>query len=179
MARGRGTAAAAGARPARPGDSSHVAVVRPHHTWPVGSTWGVTPKESIEAECSRRGRREVVAGCVSILRGTVEDDALVRALGGPGADQVLGGRGGGRDGYWPRVWAARGLLHAWEDSAAAAIIAATTDDSWRVREMAARVVARHLVGDALAAVARLQGDEIPRVRSAADRAVYRLVQAGA
>jgi hypothetical protein len=92
---------------------------------------------------------------------------------------VLSGGEGGRDGYWPRVWAARGLLHAWADDATDAIIAASADDAWRVREMAAKVIARHRVGDALPAVAALRHDPVPRVRSAAERAVMILAAAGA
>lgn len=43
-----------------------------------------------------------------------------------------------------------------------------------VREMAAKVVARHRVGGALDAVAPLRDDPIPRVRAAAHRAVVLL-----
>ena len=82
--------------------------------------------------------------------------------------------GCGKGGYWPRVWAARGLLHAWDDRATAVIIQATTDHAWRVREMAGKVVARHRVGDALDAVAALRDDPVPRVRAAAQRAVVML-----
>ena len=116
---------------------------------------------------------------MAILDGGNFDDALVLALGGPAAEQVLDGREGGRDGYWPRVWAARGLLYAWSDDAAPVIIAALGDDSWRAREMAARVVARHRLGEALDAVAALRGDPVPRVRAAAERAVRSLTAAGA
>jgi len=84
---------------------------------------------------------------------------------------VLDGHEGGKSGYWPRVWAARGLLHAWDERAVQAIIYATTDDAWRVREMAAKVIARHRVGDALTAVAELENDPVPRVRAAGKRAV--------
>jgi hypothetical protein len=140
----------------------------------------MTPRQSVEAECARRGKPALVAGCVALLerRGGV-DDGLVVALGGPAAEYVLGGGEGGKDGYWPRVWAARGLLHAWDDQATAAIITATGDEAWRVREMAAKVVARHGLGDALDAVAGLRADPVPRVRAAAERAVTRLTAAGA
>jgi len=131
----------------------------------------MTPSQSVTAECERRGRAAVVAGCIGLLEGAPTDDGLIIALGGPAADTVLSGREGGPGGYWPRVWAARGLLHVWADNAAPAIIAATTDESWRVREMAAKVIARHRVGDALAAVVALKHDPMPRVRAAADRAV--------
>jgi hypothetical protein len=53
------------------------------------------------------------------------------------------------------------------------------DTEWRVREMAAKVVARHLVGDALPTVTVLRDDPTPRVRAAAHRAVLALTAAGA
>lgn len=116
----------------------------------------------------------MVFGCIDLLEGREVDDGLVVALGGPVAEYVLTGREGGKGGYWPRVWAARGLLHAWDDCATAAIIQATADDAWRVREMAAKVIARHRVGDALSAAAGLRDDGVPRVRLAAERAVAAL-----
>ncbi len=113
-----------------------------------------------------------MAGCIDLLLGRPGvDDDLVLALGGEPAEYVLGGGEGGTSGYWPRVWAARGLLHAWDASATAAIIHATADEAWRVREMAAKVIARHGAGDALAAAVALRDDPVPRVRAAAQRAV--------
>jgi HEAT repeat protein len=139
------------------------------------SLWGLTPRESIELECQRRGTAEVVAGCLELLGGGAADEPLVFAIGGPAARSVLGG--GQR--YWLRVWAARALLYAWDDRAAGAVIAALADESWRVREMAAKVIGRHRVGEALAAVAGLQHDEVPRVRAAAARAVAVVTASGA
>jgi hypothetical protein len=139
-------------------------------------SWGMTPRQSIEAECSRRGREAVVRGCIALLRGETADDDLVLALGGPAARGVLEGREGGRDGYWPRVWAARGLLHAWDDGAAGALAAAAADESWRVRELVAKVVAAHAVDGALTAVLELREDPVPRVRAAAQRALQRLTE---
>jgi len=135
---------------------------------------GMTPRQRIDAECGRRGRPALVAGCIALLEGQEVDDGLVLALGGTPAKYVLSGHEGGKDGYWPRVWAARGLLHAWDNRATAAIIQAAADDAWRVREMAAKVVARHWIDDALSAMADLQNDETPRVRSAAARAIAAL-----
>lgn len=141
--------------------------------------WRLTPRQSVTAACERRGKAAVVSGCIGLLQGRDDvDDALVLALGGPAAEAVLGGQEGGRAGYWPRVWAARGLLHAWDDRATAAIIQATADDAWRVREMAAKVIARHRVGEALAAVSGLRDDRVPRVRAAAGRAVVLLTASG-
>ncbi len=133
--------------------------------------WRLTPRQSVAAECARRGRAAVVGGCIDLLQGQDTDDALLIALAGPAAQAVLDGSAGGKAGYWPRVWAARGLLHAWDDRATAVIIQATADDAWRVREMAAKVIARHRVADALPAVSQLRTDPVPRVRAAAERAV--------
>lgn len=141
--------------------------------------WQLTPRQSVAAECQRRGKPAVVSGCIDLLRGHQDvDDALVLALGGPPAQDVLAGRAGGKTGYWPRVWAARGLLHAWDDRATAVIIQATTDDAWRVREMAAKVIARYRIGDALPAAAQLRNDPVPRVRAAAERATVILTASG-
>ena len=113
----------------------------------------------------------MVRGCVDLLHGRDVDDSLVVALGAPHAENVLGGIEGGKSGYCPRVWAARVLLYAWDDVATDSIILATTDESWRVREMAAKLAARHFVGDASGAVAKPRDDPVERVRLAAERAV--------
>ena len=107
--------------------------------------------------------------------------ACCRVLGGPAAEQVLDGRAGGPlvTGHWPRVWAARGLLYAWDEPATTVIVGATSDETWRVREMAAKVIAKHRIGDALDAVVMLRDDPVPRVRAAAERAIAVLTAAGA
>ena len=102
------------------------------------------------------------------------DDALVFAIGGPGHASVLDG---GQQ-YWLRVWAAR-ALYAWDEMARAAVLDALGDEAWRVREMAVKVVARRLVGEALAAVAELRQNPVNRVRLAAERATAILTVAGA
>lgn len=141
--------------------------------------WRLTPRQSVTAECQRRGKPAVVTGCIALLQGRHDvDDTLVLALGGPPAQDVLSGGAGGKAGYWPRVWAARGLLHAWDDRATTVIIQATADDAWRVREMAAKVIARHHIGDALPAVAQLRNDQVSRVRAAAERALVILTASG-
>ena len=133
-----------------------------------------SPRTSILLECSRRGRDEVVGGCRAILRGGEVDPTLLIALAGASASAVLAGAEGGLDGYWPRVWAARGLLHVWSDEATDAIVDATSHPAWRVREMAAKVIARHYVADALDQVIELTHDENHGVRAAAERALRRL-----
>ena len=83
----------------------------------ISSRWGITPRESIEDECRREGTKNVVQRCVAILSGDTPDEATLHALAGPGATTVLEGGEGGVTGYWPRVWAMRGLLYAWNDTA--------------------------------------------------------------
>jgi hypothetical protein len=133
-----------------------------------------TPRQRIESECQRRGRDAVISGCVDLLEGRDVDDALVVALGGPPAPYVLSGGAGGRHGYWPRSWAARGVFHVWDDRATAAVVRATEDEAWRVREMALKVIARHCVGEGMSAALALRNDPVPRVCVAAERAVVRL-----
>jgi len=64
------------------------------------------PQESIEAECTRRGKQAVISGCISLLAGEGADDGLIAALG-VGATAVLAQREGGRGGYRLRVYAAQ------------------------------------------------------------------------
>jgi len=49
----------------------------------------LTPQQSIEAECARRGRREVIDGCARLVLGEPVDASLIRALGGPAADKFF------------------------------------------------------------------------------------------
>lgn len=76
------------------------------------SFWGLTPRQSIELECARRGRPAVVAGCCALVRGSyvrgldrsgTVDDALVLALGGPPAQRLVDGTAGTDQRYWLRV----------------------------------------------------------------------------
>ena len=120
-----------------------------------------------------------MAGCVALLAGQDTDDELVFALAGPAARMVLDGSSRADQRYWLRVWGARGLLWCWDGEALPAIISALADPSWRVREMAAKVVARHRLGDALTEVAALRDDCVPRVATAALRALATLASAGA
>lgn len=73
--------------------------------------------------------------------------------------------------YWVRTWGARGLLHVWDDSASAAVVAGLSDEHWRPAEMCLKVVARHDVGGAGEAVSMLLTHELPRVRAQALRAL--------
>lgn len=77
------------------------------------SSWGKTPRESIEQECANRGKGAVVAGCIELLEGRDVDVELMLALGGPPARWVITGEPSGPP-YWLRVWALRGLLWVWD-----------------------------------------------------------------
>jgi hypothetical protein len=98
------------------------------------SSWGKTPRESIEQECASRGKDGVVAGCIELLEGRDVDVELVLALGGPPARWVATGEPSGPP-YWLRVWALRGLLWAWDNVALPTVEAALHDDAmvrpWR------------------------------------------------
>lgn len=115
---------------------------------------------------------------MTLIDGGDTDDAFLMAISCGVARQVLEGREGGRTSYWPRVWGARALLYAWDVAAEPAIVRATSDAHWRVREMAAKVIARRLIGGGLEAVAGLRDDPVPRVRAAAERALVALTAAG-
>jgi HEAT repeat protein len=144
---------------------------------PARSHWGLTPRQSVEIECERRGTAHVVAACVALLQGQDVDDEFILALGGPAGHRVLDDGPEQRNQYWRRVWGARGLLHAWADEAEGAVVAALADEHWRVREMAAKVVAKRGIGVALDPVAALRSDPVPRVRAAAERATVLLTAA--
>jgi HEAT repeats len=145
----------------------------------TGAPWDMTPRQSVEQECARRGEAEVVAACIVLLAGGDADDPFVFAIGGPAAESVLGPHPRRDQRYFLRVWAARALLYAWDDSAQPAMLTALSDESWRVREMAAKVVAKRKIGDALSIVAGMSTDPVPRVRAAAVRATAILTAAGA
>jgi hypothetical protein len=100
----------------------------------VPSAPGETPRERIEQECARRGKGAVVAGCIELLAGGEADAELILALGGPPARWVVTGVPSGPP-YWLRVWAARGLLWAWDDVALESVQAALTDDAVASREV--------------------------------------------
>jgi HEAT repeat protein len=119
----------------------------------------------------------VVAACLDLLAGHAVDGQLVVGLGGPPARWAVAGGAPGPD-YWLRVWALRGLLWLWDEGAQAAVIAALADEEWRVREMAAKVVARHHVEEALPCLLTLDADTVARVRRAAERAVISLTTHG-
>jgi HEAT repeat protein len=124
------------------------------------------------------GEEAVADWCAALLAGSIRHDDRghppVTWLGGPHAASLLARPGSRELDYFPRVWAARGLLYAWNDRAAPAVIAGLGDRAWRVREMSAKVVRRRGIVEAESALQRLASDPVPRVRVAAERALEAL-----
>lgn len=114
-----------------------------------------------------------MAGCIALLQGSSVDAELIYVLGGPPARWAIDEAEGGPD-YWLRVWAARGLLYAYDASAEPTVVNALSDEHWRVREAASKVCARHRIDLALPALVALAADPQLRVRAAAERAVIRI-----
>ena len=141
----------------------------------------MSPRLRLSAACERHGTDVVVRACVDLLGGGEADPALVVALGGEHAESVLAQGVPEVHRYWLRTWGARGLLYAWDDAmlplVVPALVAATDDEAWRVREMVCKVVAHRQVDDAFDVVAALREDPVERVRAAAGRAVVRLATA--
>ena len=137
---------------------------------PSGRLWGMTPRQSIERECRIRGRDSVIDGCIALLDPGCRDidGDLLTALAGPSARRILSGESRADPGLWTRVWALRGLLWVWDDRATDALGSALADDSWRVREMAGKVVRKHDVRRYAETIARLRTDPCPRVRAVAN-----------
>jgi HEAT repeat protein len=133
-----------------------------------------TPRARVEAACRRHGARPVADACVRLLAGA-ELDPVMRDVMADGHSQEW--LDSSVNAYWLRVWGARGLLWSWDASAVPALRSALADEAWRVREMAAKVVARHRVDDVQPEVAALLHDGVPRVRAAAARALSVLATA--
>jgi hypothetical protein len=127
------------------------------------------PQQRITREAERIGVEAFARECVALFEGDSLDPRLIHLLAGRAA--VWGLAVGPEQLYWHRVWALRGLLWSWHPVGVAAVRSGCGDESWRVREMAAKVVARHALSDVVDAVAALCDDPVPRVRTAARRAV--------
>lgn len=121
------------------------------------------------------GIHATVDSALALLEGVSDYDKLVvplEFLGGASAARHLerGDLAHRKQDHWPRVWAARTLLHVWLSYASMPVLEGFEDDHWRVREMCIKVaVARELPGIGELIIARL-GDVEPRVQIAALRA---------
>lgn len=137
---------------------------------------GETPVELARATERRLGVDEMVARCVALLRhgDPFAEVEFIVWLAGASAASEMRLRTPDDDPsllYWPRVWAARALVYVWDDAAIPALLDALGDDAWRVREMAAKVVIAHELGEAGDRLVPLLSDPVPRVRAAAARAL--------
>lgn len=120
------------------------------------------------------GRPATVALCVGLLQGADREDHLAELPyltglsfedGSPRRDPSSW------PDHWVRSWGARGLLHVWDESASAAVVAGLADEHWRPSEMCLKVAVRHEVGGAGDGAVALSTHELPRVRAQAMRAL--------
>ena len=123
------------------------------------------------------GEAAVAGWCAGLLTGAVPfHDPGRPSLDWLGGRHSLAERRRGdverrRQDHWPRVWAARGLLYAWDRSAEHAVLAGLHDPAWRVREMCAKVARRRAIAAAEPVLDRLLDDRVARVRAAAEAAL--------
>lgn len=71
--------------------------------------------------------------------------------------------------YWPKVWGARALLYAWQETASGAVLAGLADPAWRVAEMCLKVSVKRDVPGAADEAVGLSRHELARVRGHAVR----------
>ena len=134
------------------------------------------PRDIITEAVAEFGIDMTVDTCLALLDGH-EDYALLPVplayLAGVHAVAKLerGDLASRQQGHWPRVWAARTFRYVWLDRAGPGTAAALSDPSWRVREMAAKVVSQRSVTIAADQLLSLLHDPEPRVRVAAVRAL--------
>lgn len=138
---------------------------------------GATPQDRALAAARSLGARELASWCAELLTGDLDlvgqdrhDPRWIAGRAWTAWGDPATWHSRGLD-HWPRTWAARTLLHAWDPVAASAVVQGLGDEAWRVREMCAKIAARHELGAAAPECARLaQADEVPRVRVASLRA---------
>ncbi|HEY9477643.1 MAG TPA: HEAT repeat domain-containing protein [Microbacteriaceae bacterium] len=126
-----------------------------------------SPAKRIQEAVQRFGEATVARRAASLLRGRNEGDEFLLWVGGRHAQGILDGAPAL---YWPEVWGARALMSAWDDTATDAVLAGLGNRAWRVREMCLKVCAERGLNVGTA-VQRLTSDTVPRVRSAAARAL--------
>jgi HEAT repeats len=123
------------------------------------------------------GIHAVIDMCLALLDGHTEYGRLPMPLAYLGGAHAVTQLERGTDlasrgqAHWPRVWAARALRHVWLPYAEPGVVAALSDQAWRVRETAAKIVAQRELGSAAEALEPLLTDKTARVRVAAIRAL--------
>lgn len=136
-----------------------------------------SPADRVALGVQRWGADGFVERCLRVLdTGSWDDEPeIMDYFADYGA--ALVDRGLGKEGYWLRVWPLRALLYAWpvdattESATEAAVAAALSDEHWRAREMACKVIVRRNLGAAADDAAGLLTDTVPRVRAAAARVI--------
>jgi len=124
---------------------------------------GARPQDLVATACELFGRERVIDWCAHLLSGRAGDaDAQWPDI------SWLGGTIGWPD-YWPRVWGARGLLHAGEPHDPRVVLDALGDPHWRVREMVLKVIRAHDIPDPRGLIDRVTDDPVARVRRQAWR----------
>ncbi|MGI8577712.1 MAG: HEAT repeat domain-containing protein [Nocardioidaceae bacterium] len=145
---------------------------------PLPSDPAARPNRMLADLVGHVGQAAAASACVELLQGADprEHETLVRYLAA-GAAATLGQAPidelveRGWKPYWFRVWGARGLLYAWSDDASDAVVTGLRDEHWRVAEMCAKVTRLRGIGPAGPGCVGLLGHDLPRVRSAALRAL--------
>lgn len=118
------------------------------------------PQQRIAVAVNKYGEEDVVEGAISLMSGNNEGEVFLLYVGGEHAQGILDGAPAL---YWPELWGTRALLYVWNDSAISAVLGALSNPAWRVREMAARVVATRGI-PASDELVPLLSDTTPRVR---------------
>ncbi|MCU1635532.1 MAG: hypothetical protein JWQ68_771 [Cryobacterium sp.] len=121
----------------------------------------------LTAAVERYGEAGVVERASALLAGKHAGEDFLLYAGGRHAQGLLDGAPAL---YWPELWGARTLLHVWNADAAEAVVSGLGNQSWRVREMCARVSMERRL-EAVAELTLLTSDPVPRVRAAALRAL--------
>ena len=126
-----------------------------------------SPADRIALAVETLGEADVIDRAKALLAGLNAGEEFLLWVGGTHAQGILDGAPAL---YWPEVWGARAFLTVWNESAAPGIEAALTNQAWRVREMACRVVVARSLPFA-ETLRPLLEDEVARVRAAAARAL--------
>jgi HEAT repeat protein len=143
---------------------------------------GWSPEMGAHTLVGRLGEDRAQEVLVRLLAGEVTPAELVWGvyrsvlldIGDGHAEQLMEDMSGERLVYWPRAWAARALGYIGTAAVGPSLVAALSDDYWRVRMNAARAIgAGEIEGATRQLVARL-ADPHPRVRAAAVLALERV-----
>jgi hypothetical protein len=101
----------------------------PHSGMPSRSIWGLTPRQSIQLACARRGEAGVVSRCVELLAARDVDDEL--ALQSAARQRDRSWTAVSSTGWWCGPW---GLAVCVGGHSLAFRAGRLADDSWRIRK---------------------------------------------